>query len=467
MRSVLIGAGRGGSALIPLLLTDDEVDLIGIIDRRDVASGLELARSRDIPTSTDVQRFLQDREVDLVIDATGDPELLPGIRPFLGSAAVITGAAGRSMWKHLEARDEIQELNRRLQSLVEDVRDVYIVVDNGRITFVNTAFSEVLGYNRHEAVGMSLVTLIAERDRERILGYHLARLAGDPVPAQYTMEMIHRMGSVIHMEARVSTTIIDDKKVALVLLTNITERVRLEYERERFFRFMVHELRAPLSPVISFAKLLVDPQYKNNISPAKKEHMLTRIAAGGEKLLSIINDFLELSRFEHQKLEINPEQVLLGDAVRQVLESQGVLAEEKGLSVNDRTDHELKLFTEEKILVSALQNLVNNAIKYSAEGAISLESQVDIGEGMARVIVADTGTGMAPEQCDAIFQEYGRLAEHKKTLGIGLGLTLTRKLVEAAGGRIWAKSLGPGQGSTFIFTVPLPPTVDLSACPER
>lgn len=457
LRTVLIGAGRGGSALIPLLLADEGIELVGVIDRRDDAAGLQLARSRDIATGTDVRRFLEDTEADLVIDATGDPTLLPGIGPFLRGAAVITGVAGRFMWKHLEAFEQIRDLNRRLERLVDDVRDVYIVVDDGRINFVNIAFTEVLGYNRHEAEGMPLEALITEHDRERVLGFHRARLSGATAPAQYTVEMIHRTGKVIPFEARVNTTTIDGKKVALLLLTNITERVTLEREREQFFRFMVHELRAPLSTVITFAKMLVDAQLADTMTTAQKEHILIRIAAGAERLLGIINDFLELSRFEHQKLQVNPEQIPLGDSVKQVLEDQGVLAKEKGLRVDDRTDHELKLFTEERILVTALQNLVNNAIKYSSEGTIRLDSKADTGEGMARIIVSDTGSGMTPEQCSAVFQEYGRLPEHKQILGTGLGLSLTRKLVEASGGRIWAESPGPRQGSTFTFTVPLPP----------
>ena len=241
-------------------------------------------------------------------------------------------------------------------------------------------------------------------------------------------------------------------------LEAVTKTAELSSQaKSDFLASMSHELRTPLNAVIGFSQVLQE-QYFGKLNEKQAEY-IKDILESGQHLLSLINDVLDLSKVESGKVELELSSVSLKD----LLENSLIMIKEKALKhqirleLNIAPDLEgLKIRADERRLKQVMFNLLSNATKFTPDGgAITLEGRR---EGKELVIsVSDTGVGIAPEHQEKIFGEFYQVNKgvRGKTPGTGLGLSLTRHLVEMHGGRIWAESEGKGKGSRFTFTLPI------------
>ncbi len=227
--------------------------------------------------------------------------------------------------------------------------------------------------------------------------------------------------------------------------------------KSEFLSSMSHELRTPLNAVLGFAQLLQtedDPP----LSAAQQESV-QEILSAGEHLLALINDVLDLARIESGGIQLSIEPVNLGEALAECGKLVGpVLAKhpvELDLAVADCTRH--AVYADHVRLRQALLNLISNAMKYNRPGGAVTVSCLDIGGGWLRIAVSDTGAGIPPERQKDLFTAFNRLgAEGGAIEGTGIGLVITRRLVEQMGGGIGFES-EPGQGSTFWIELPAAP----------
>ncbi|MFC2052238.1 sensor histidine kinase, partial [Chloroflexota bacterium] len=224
-----------------------------------------------------------------------------------------------------------------------------------------------------------------------------------------------------------------------------------------FLASMSHELRTPLNAIIGFSQVLQE-QYFGKLNEKQAEYV-NDVLESGKHLLSLINDILDLSKIEAGKMELDLSQVKIKD----LLESSLVMIKEKALvhrvSLDIHTSGDLgglEIKADERKLKQVMFNLLSNAAKFTPDGgAITVEGKK---EGKELIIsVSDTGIGIAPEEQEKIFEEFyqSRSAIKDKTPGTGLGLPLTKNIVEMHSGRIWAESEGPDKGSRFTFTLPV------------
>jgi signal transduction histidine kinase len=223
--------------------------------------------------------------------------------------------------------------------------------------------------------------------------------------------------------------------------------------KSEFLANMSHELRTPLNAVIGFSEVLADRMFGD--VNEKQEEYLKDIHASGTHLLSLINDILDLSKIEAGRMELELTDfhlpTALDSALTLVRERAGRRSITLHTSIDDRL-HDVR--ADERKIRQVVLNLLSNAIKFTPEGG-----RIEVGavprDGFVEVSVTDTGVGIAPEDQEAVFEEFRQVgAADKKAEGTGLGLTLCRKFVELHGGRIWVKSQ-VGIGSTFAFTIPL------------
>jgi PAS domain S-box-containing protein len=237
----------------------------------------------------------------------------------------------------------------------------------------------------------------------------------------------------------------------------LTQLRELDKLKSSFLANMSHELRTPLNSILGFTDVIME-----GLDGPLTEHMdsdLRLIQKNGQHLLHLINDVLDMAKIEAGRMNLNPESFRAFEVLEEVASITSTLASEKNLSLflDEESDRQVKIYADRTRLRQVMINLVNNSIKFTETGKISIK--VTPMEG-ARILITvkDTGIGIDPNKLDAIFQEFTQVdsSTTRKAGGTGLGLPISRRLVEMHGGRLWADSNGiPGEGSTFFVEMPV------------
>jgi signal transduction histidine kinase len=272
--------------------------------------------------------------------------------------------------------------------------------------------------------------------------------------------------AAIQLEARVEDRTRDLQEAMLLLEAG-------SKHKSEFLANMSHELRTPLNSILGFSDLLRDQK----VGPLteKQARYVYNIRESGRHLLTLINDLLDLSKVEAGKLELRPEVFNLREAIETALTGIRPQSLAKALELTLQVDEALSLLTADPVrFKQILLNLLSNAIKFTAKGgsitvtARPVHSPERTGPGTAdpgrepagefvEIAVADTGVGIRPEDLPKLFQPFTQLEGSftKQYHGTGLGLALTKRLVESHGGTVRAESEGEGRGSTFTVRLPL------------
>jgi two-component system, NtrC family, sensor kinase len=223
--------------------------------------------------------------------------------------------------------------------------------------------------------------------------------------------------------------------------------------KSEFLANMSHELRTPLNAIIGFSEVLTDRMFGE--LNKKQDEYLKDIYASGQHLLSLINDILDLSKIEAGRMELEATDFDLPSAIDNALILVRERATRRGITLGHSVDERLgSIRGDERKVKQVLLNLLSNALKFTPEGG-RIDVRAALQDGVAEISVTDTGVGIAPEDQEAVFEEFRQVGTaDKKVEGTGLGLALSRKFIELHGGRIWVKS-ELDAGSTFTFTLPV------------
>ncbi len=226
--------------------------------------------------------------------------------------------------------------------------------------------------------------------------------------------------------------------------------------KSEFLATMSHELRTPLNAIIGFAEVLRD-EIAGTLAVEQKEYV-EDIHNSGQHLLNMINSILDLSKIEAGKLGLQYEEFPIKDAVNEVLNTIVGFSDKKGIHIHTNIEGDIPFISADKVKFKQIMfNLLSNAVKFTPEnGRITINAKLT--NQHIQVAVTDTGIGIKSEDMDKIFEAFRQLdaSYARRYEGTGLGLTLTKRLVELHGGEIWVKS-EYGKGSTFTFTLPLKP----------
>ena len=223
--------------------------------------------------------------------------------------------------------------------------------------------------------------------------------------------------------------------------------------KSEFLANMSHELRTPLNAIIGFSEVLGERMF--GALNEKQEEYLKDIHASGQHLLSLINDILDLSKIEAGRMELELTDFDLHATLDNALTLVRERAGRRGIALVLTVDERLaQVRADERKVRQVVLNLLSNAIKFTPEGG-GIDVRAVPVDGMVEISVRDTGVGIAPEDQEAIFEEFRQVGTAaKKVEGTGLGLALSRKFVDLHGGRIWVTSQ-VGTGSAFTFTIPM------------
>ncbi len=243
-----------------------------------------------------------------------------------------------------------------------------------------------------------------------------------------------------------------------VILHNVTSEKSLEKLRQEFTAMMVHELRAPLTAVRwsseGLLKSLSDT--KSHLEDAKIKDSMTTIDLAATNMLELVNDLLDVAKIEAGKFDLNVQEYDLVASIKDQIKTFEPQASSKHLTLNYiGPDKQMVKFDRVRI-GQVLTNLLSNAVKYTDSGKIDLAISVDEKEKRVVVTVKDTGIGVSRDDLSVLFLKFKQLKSFDQTRkGTGLGLVVSKGIVEAHGGQIWAESAGENLGSTFYFSLPM------------
>ncbi|MGH7372340.1 MAG: ATP-binding protein, partial [Candidatus Methylomirabilales bacterium] len=240
----------------------------------------------------------------------------------------------------------------------------------------------------------------------------------------------------------------------------LEEEVRHKQRLEDILRFksefianMSHELRTPLNSILGFSELLEDQQFGS--LNEKQQRYMHNIWTSGKHLLDLINDILDLSKVEAGKIELHMETFSLREALVAALTMVRPQAAKKRISLQSEIVAEM-VTADPLRLKQIMYNLLSNAIKFTPEGGQVSVAARTVEDACVEIAVTDTGVGIKSEDLPKLFQEFSQIGGEYASgqHGTGLGLALSKRLVELHGGRIWVESEGENKGSTFTFILP-------------
>jgi signal transduction histidine kinase/DNA-binding response OmpR family regulator len=255
------------------------------------------------------------------------------------------------------------------------------------------------------------------------------------------------------------TAIVAERRTILAEQEALTQRLAISREalvsaseaKSDFLASMSHELRTPLSAILGFSELMRQ-EPRNGESITVPADWVEHIHRGGEHLLTLINDVLDLAKVEAGRLDLRPEPFAAAAAVAESLNGLRPLAQRKRLALTSSVA-DITAVADRGRFRQMLYNLLSNSIKYTPDGgSVRVEAAAEGGE--VRISVVDSGVGIAPEDLAAVFEEFRQVGDpRERQSGTGLGLALTRRLVEAHGGRVEVES-ERGKGSRFTLVLP-------------
>ena len=349
----------------------------------------------------------------------------------------------------------LRQSERRYRELYEEAPSAYVTVGmDGRIVQANQQAVELLVYTRTELDNRPLFDLCAETPSGGEKARDLARrfLAGEEVVGE-ELEMVAADGSQLWV-AFSARPIRDWRGRAIgghCQMVDVTERTKVDRLKDEFISMVSHELRSPLTVIMGAINTALSEA--DRLPPEERRDLLRDAAWETESLSHLLENLIELSRAQANRLVLNVEPINIKGVVWDTLGRLRRQATECRFVVDIPGD--LPLVSADEIRVGRiLYNLLENAVKYSPDGGdIRVTARPE--DGGVVIAVADRGIGMSAVDQEKLFGPFVRLddAREKGIGGIGLGLVVCQRLIEVQGGRIWVES-EPGRGSTFFFTLP-------------
>jgi PAS domain S-box-containing protein len=437
-----------------------------------------------------------DKEGDTITAETYSNKLKPyGVylwvkaKPLRDEYGNIVGAIEitRDITANRKAETKLITSEARYRTLIESSNDGISIVKGSMHIFVNRRFLEMFGYTKpEEIIGKKISEVVHPDDLKQVMTYNRIRESGGDVPSNYEFRGVRKDGTYIDIEASITSTVFYEETVSLVFLRDITNRKQIERElrnakeaaevanriKSEFIANMSHEIRTPMNAVIGLTELVLD----TDLSKEQRDNLELVLQSSG-LLLDFINTILDFSKFESGRMELEDIDFDFHDVLYNLIKSYSIQAERKGLKFLYDVDSNIPLMLkgDSKCLVQVLINLIGNAIKFTEKGEIILEVKhqstgqiivnTDSGFNLQSEMIVllfcirDTGIGIQEDKLESIFDAFIQAdgSTTRKYGGTGLGLTISKKIIELMGGNIWAESK-PDEGSAFYFNVAFKPS---------
>ena len=350
--------------------------------------------------------------------------------------------------------------------------------EDSRIWEVNPRICHMLGYERDELLGLKYSELL-DADLESA-AENVRRILHDKLPLVRECNLRKKDGVTVAVEVNVGLVETGARQLIMANLRDLTERKLAEHRlqetnaqlesakaaaekanlaKSEFLSSMSHELRSPLNAVLGFAQLM---DCQTPPPSEKQKRSIDQILKAGWHLLSLINEILDLAKIELGKVTMSQQSISISEVLQDCQAMIEPQAQQHEIQVTfPHLDKPLYVHADQTKVKQVMINLLSNAIKYNRVGGAVMVECAMSGANRLRVSVKDTGVGLAPEQLAQLFQPFNRLGQESGTKeGTGIGLVVTKRLVELMGGVIGFES-SVGVGSVFWFELPA------SSAPKR
>jgi len=369
-----------------------------------------------------------------------------------------------------QSEKEIKKLEKTLQE-IDALNEtaplgIFLLNQKGEILKANRETENLFNYNREELLTHNIYELFDPEFIDIVKKHYEEGIYDLSIPNKVEALIKAQYGKLLYVEVTSTILRIEDQIIIQSFFSDITDRKNFEKNREmlfdqllasldiksRFMATMSHELRTPLNAILGFSQLLLDGSYGNlNVD---QQDFINDINSAGDHLLSLINSILDISKIEAGKLKLNMQKFDLNEFIVEINAVIKPLYSNKNLEFKVKGIDEHDYLTADPIrFKQILYNILSNAFKFTEQGNVSLRGiqRIDHWEFQ----IKDTGVGIAKKDYDVVFREFGRVEgdKIKQVQGTGLGLALTKRLVNLHGGEIWFESK-LDKGTTFFFTIP-------------
>ncbi|MCX6267276.1 MAG: PAS domain S-box protein [Bacteroidetes bacterium] len=382
-----------------------------------------------------------------------------------------TGTFGifRDITERKHAEMLVRESEQRLHEIVDLTNDwIWEVDPKWKYTYVSVKVFEILGYRPEEMIGMSPFDFLLPEDIEHVkMGIRTVVHEFKPLNALINRAR-HKDGHFVYLETSGIAVFNQQGQYQGYRGADRDITLRTLYERElivakekaeesdrlksSILANMSHEFRTPLNGILGFAEIL-----KEELSNSEYESMIDNIYNSGQRLMATLNSIITLSQLEAGKVNVSGKSILLGPTIVSVVNSMQSLITEKKISIDTSGIKEVSVNTDDHLFKQLLQQILDNAIKFTDKGGITIETNELTQSGKKWVVVqiSDTGIGIDKTYFEFIFQEFRQVSEGfgRKYQGSGIGLTISKKIIDLLHGRITIES-EPGKGSCFSIWLP-------------
>ncbi|HEY9836436.1 MAG TPA: PAS domain S-box protein, partial [Vampirovibrionales bacterium] len=346
----------------------------------------------------------------------------------------------------------------QLAAIVEDSEDAILSKTlEGTVVSWNASAYKLFGYSSAEAIGQSIFTLIVPSDRHSEETHLLNKIAQGESVQQFETVRMRKNDTPIHVALTISPVKDGRGKIIGIstIARDISERRQIERMKNEFISIVSHEIRTPLTSIRGAIGLLASGMYQNK--PERVQRMLEIALTDSDRLVRLVNDILDLERLESGRLELVKERCDAAHAIAQAVEGVQAIADKEGVRFC-LPPGTATVWASPDALQQILTNLLSNAIKFSPSQSIITLTVQPQWQGVL-FAVRDSGRGIPADKLEMIFNPFQQVdaSDSRQKGGTGLGLTICKRIVHQHGGRIWVEST-LGEGSTFYFTLPDPPS---------
>ncbi|MBU7582576.1 MAG: PAS domain S-box protein [Nostoc sp. TH1S01] len=364
---------------------------------------------------------------------------------------------------------QMREAERRWRSLLENVQLLVIGLDKtGKVEYVNPFFLELSGYTQEEILGKEWIANFIPQHQQDNMQKIFGETLAQELRSHYQNQII-----IKSQEERIiawNNTLLRDSQGAIVgtmsIGEDITQRYALEKTKNEFISVVSHELRTPMTSIQGGLNLLKTGLVKLDSEQGKR--IIQIVSESSERLVRLVNDILDLERFQSGRITLNKQQVNAVDLLTEATELMQIIAKNTriNLSVSPQS---VKLTVDKDRIIQVLTNLLSNAIKFSPPGSTvsMMVEEIKAKDGQNSYVlfkVKDQGRGIPADKIESIFERFQQVdaSDSRKQGGTGLGLAICRNIIEQHDGKIWVEST-IGKGSIFYIKLPLNSISNLSS----